>query len=188
MKYMHHLPWFCSTLKVVKRPAGRNKSALCPWEMLAANASAVWLGHARLTPTPGTCADKRVGGKADPPNTEPPSPQGRPKYYPSVFFLEAINSPPTQRNESDLNPNKTSQSSLMRCASLASDSPTSLSSMGPAWCCVFWKWKCLCPTGCTEAEEIMDKKARCSRDVDLYDYYCSQGPAWESAQIFHFGR
>lgn len=41
---------------------------LSPRVMLAANASAIWLGYARLTPSPGTCVGKMIGGKAEPPN------------------------------------------------------------------------------------------------------------------------
>lgn len=106
-EYLIYNVLICSTLKVVKRPAG----LFMPWEMLAANASATWVSNARLTPGPGACTGKTVRGKAEPPITESPSTQGNPNVI-LLFFPRSNNLslPPTQRNESDLNLNETSPS------------------------------------------------------------------------------
>lgn len=96
------------------------------------------------------------------------------KLFPFCFFLEAIITPchphsPTihsEKNELYLNLNEISQSSLITWPSLASTTLILLSSMGPAFYCLFWKWKQLLILTMPvsqgtqrKTDEVMDRKA-----------------------------
>ena len=115
----------CSTLKVVKKPAGLPD----PLGDAGSKCLNTWLSNAKLTPGPGACAGKTVGGKAEPPNTESKGNQ----MLSSCFFPRSNNLslPPAQRNESDLNWTKPLLVEFHASGTVSFHTPTSLSSMGP---------------------------------------------------------
>ena len=171
----------CSTLKVVKKPAGLPD----PLGDAGSKCLSTWLSNARLTPGPGACAGKTVGGKAEPPNTESKGNQ----MLSSCFFPRSNNLslPPAQRNESDLNWTKPLLVESHASGTVSFHTPNLTVFHGAPWWCCFWKWKRPCLTGCREADEATDRKAQCLWDVGQHSYY-SQGLTWEFPQISQFSR